>query len=315
MPVFRSVLRPLLARTTAVSLLGLCLASPPASAQDAPAQRRPGEILDLQRGETLSPNDLYERLQRQQLILIGEQHDNPEHHAVESLLLEALVTPGSHAVLEMLTPNLPLADLGVTTSKDELEAALRDGTRGWNWDSYGHIYYQILQQGGKLVSGNLSGEEIQAIYRGEDDNLPQGELDSRAAIDDEVRRRTAEVIGEQHCNDIPAERLERMVEIQLARDARMANRLESYRGPKQAVLLSGSYHARKDTGVPMHLKDGASAVLLLVPVENDGKVAGAQEVLSPAVADYIWFTSATEAKDYCSERAAASSAKATATTE
>ncbi|NVK42489.1 MAG: ChaN family lipoprotein [Oceanospirillaceae bacterium] len=311
MPASRSGMHTALTRTAALSLLGLCLATMPARADDTVAPARPGEILDLQSGETLSPGDLYERLNRRKLILIGEQHDNPEHHAVESLLLEELITPGTHAVLEMLGPELPLDELSVTSSRDELESALRSGTEGWDWDSYGRIYYQILQQGGKLVSGNLGREQIQAIYEGGDAQLSQREQESVAAIGSDIRGRIGAEIREQHCNAIAADKLDSMVEIQLARDARMASQLDRYLGIKPAILLAGSYHARKDLGVPQHLKSDDSAVILLVPVNDSGELPENETALSPKLADYIWFTSSGLERDYCA--GAASDAEAAAT--
>lgn len=297
MPVPRSGPGPVLARICTLSLLSLCLTITPAQAENA--TRRPGEILDLHSGQTLSPDALYEQLHRRKLILIGEQHDNPEHHAVESLLLEELVTPGTPAVLEMLGPDLPLDELGVTTSKDELETALHAGTQGWDWDSYGRLYHQILQQGGKLVSGNLGRDELESIYRGDDARLPQRERDSASAIGDDIRNQIGAEITEQHCEPVPDERLNAMVDIQIARDARMASQLEAQQALKPAVLVAGSYHVRKDVGVPQHLQSENSAVVLLASVEDSGKVVGGDALISDQVADYIWFTSAIAEEDYC----------------
>ncbi|MFC6673669.1 ChaN family lipoprotein [Marinobacterium aestuariivivens] len=273
MPVHNRRHRPgtsTLRRAAGVMTLGLSLvlSTQAGAVTDTP---KPGEILDLSRQETLSPDELYRRLDRAQLILIGEQHDNPRHHAVESLLLGELVRPGTAVVFEMLGPDLPLADLGVTSSKQELSTALEAGTGGWDWDSYAPLYRLTLEQGGKLVSGNLSREQINALYQGDETGLPEAETSSRGAISAAVRERLGEEIEQQHCEPVPEERLGPMVDIQLARDARMAAQLKQGADRQPAVLVAGGFHVRKDLGVPQQLDAADSAVVLLVSVRDSGR--------------------------------------------
>jgi uncharacterized iron-regulated protein len=298
-------------RTAIAAALSLCLwlpgTAPPHAAEGAELRRHPGEILDLNTMETLSPGDLYVALEHKKIILIGEQHDNPEHHAVETLLLEELVTPGTAVVFEMLGPGLPLEKLGISTSRSELAAALKPVTQRWDWNSYGPLFHLVLQLGGSLASGNLGQDQIDALYQGEDAGLPVQETQSRAAVTGQVREHIGNEISAQHCEPVPAERLDPMVEIQLARDARMASQLEQHAGDRPALLLAGSYHVRKDLGVPRHLDRDDSAVVMLAMVTDRGEIVGGDELLSNQVADYLWFTSATEETDYCGDTGAGTS--------
>jgi len=94
-----------------------------------------------------------------------------------------------------------------------------------------------------------------------------------------------------------------MLAVQQQRDRRMAERLLA--APQPVLLLAGTYHVRRDLGVPLHLTDlgraAGSVVLLLAEV---GERVDAQ------AADYVWYTPATPARDYCAEmRAAGGQAK------
>jgi uncharacterized iron-regulated protein len=294
-------------RTALAAALSLYLGMPGTALSQttdaAESRRHPGEILDLSTMQTLSPEDLYIKLGHKKVILIGEQHDNPEHHAVETLLFEELVTPGTAVVFEMLGSDLPLDELGITTSTGELEAALKPVIQAWDWDTYGRLYRNVLQLGGHLVGGNLNQAQIKAIYQGQADGLPAREQKTRSGVAATVRERIANEISAQHCEPVPAQRLDSMVEIQLARDARMAAQLDQHAGNKTTLLVAGEYHVRKDLGVPRHLERDDISVILLTSVQDSGEVAGGDELVSNQVADYLWFTSAIGDKDYCGDAA------------
>ena len=65
-----------------------------------------GEIIDLRSGQTLTAQALVERLAAAPRVIVGEQHDNPDHHQVQLWLLHALAQRRAQGslLLEMLTP-------------------------------------------------------------------------------------------------------------------------------------------------------------------------------------------------------------------
>src|SRR5690606_41762028 len=79
-----------------------------------------GEIIDLRSGARLGPEQLVRELAGAELILVGERHDNPDHHALQRWLLEVL-QPGS-LLLEMLEPRQQ-------ARVDEVRARLAAGER------------------------------------------------------------------------------------------------------------------------------------------------------------------------------------------
>ena len=46
-----------------------------------------GRIVELASGRTISPQQLLERLARAERVLVGEQHDSPDHHALQLSLI------------------------------------------------------------------------------------------------------------------------------------------------------------------------------------------------------------------------------------
>ncbi len=79
-----------------LALLAACqgqVAAPPLPDWQSPEERDSAElgvIRDLCSGEQLSPAQLLDRLAAAPRVIVGEQHDNPDHHALELWLVRAL---------------------------------------------------------------------------------------------------------------------------------------------------------------------------------------------------------------------------------
>jgi len=275
--------------------LGGCQASlPPMPAWQSSEGRTHaelGHIIDLASGQAISPEQLVQRLAGAPRVLVGEKHDNPDHHALQLWLLRALQgqrVQGS-LLLEMLQPEQqPLVDKvqGQPVPADLPKAlAWQDG---WDWQLYGPIVHEALQQRVPLLAANLSPGEMRQAYRqpasltGERSNAPA----VKAALLEQVRA--------GHCGMLPENQLPAMLAVQQQRDRRMAERLLS--APQPALLFAGAYHVRKDLGIPLHLADlgasGESKVLLLAEVG---------EQVEPGQADYVWYTAAMPEQDYCAQ--------------
>jgi len=278
-----------------VLALGGCQASlPPLPAWQSSEGRDDaalGQIHDLASGQVITPAQLVRQLAAVPRVLVGEKHDNPDHHALQLWLLRALQgqrVQGS-LLLEMLQPEQqPLVD---KVQGQPLPADLPKALawqEGWDWQLYGPIVREALQQRVPLLAANLSPGEMRQAYRqpasltGERSNAPA----VKAALLEQVRA--------GHCGMLPESQLPAMLAVQQQRDRRMAERLLS--APQPALLFAGAYHVRKDLGIPLHLADlgasGESKVLLLAEVG---------EQVEPGEADYVWYTAATPAQDYCAQ--------------
>jgi uncharacterized iron-regulated protein len=283
-----------------VSLLAACqshyVAPPPAPiAPQGRDHADRGVIRELATGRALSPQELVERLAAAPRVLVGEQHDNPDHHALQLWLLRQLATqrPQGSLLLEMLNPDQQ-------AKVDAAQAATRAGQppadpyqalswqANWDWSVYGALVTYALRQPYPLLSANLDRAQIMQIYK------QRPILSGEVSTSQQVQATLLEDIRESHCGLLPESQMPAMLAVQQQRDRRMAERLMA--APTPAVLLAGAFHVRKDLGVPLHLKDlGAgegNAVLVLSEV---GKTVTAES------ADYVWYTAAQPVQDHCAE--------------
>ncbi|MGH8385110.1 MAG: ChaN family lipoprotein [Pseudomonas sp.] len=254
-----------------------------------------GVIRELATGRSITPQELVEKLAAAPRVLVGEQHDNPDHHALQLWLLRQLAAqrPQGSLLMEMLNPDQQ-------AKVDAAQAATRAGQppadpyqalswqANWDWGVYGALVTYALRQPYPLLSANLDRSQIMQIYK------QRPTLNGPASTTQQVQATLLEDIRESHCGMLPESQLPAMLGVQQQRDRRMAERLMA--APTPAVLLAGAFHVRKDLGVPLHLKDlGAgegNAVLIL---------AEADKTVTAESADYVWYTAAQPAQDHCAQ--------------
>lgn len=254
-----------------------------------------GQIVDLASGERLSPEQLVARLAEAPRVLVGEQHDNPDHHALQLWLSRELAAqrPQGSVLMEMLSPGqqarVEQAQADTRTGQPPADAyAALAWQPGWDWGLYGALVQHELRQPYPLLAANLDRAEIMQIYQ----QRPtlQGQASTAKAVQDKL----SEDIRESHCGLLPDSQIPSMLAVQQQRDRRMAERLAA--APQPAMLLAGAFHVRKDLGVPLHLDDlGAgegNRVLILAEVGR-----------APATgsADYVWYTAANVPEDHCAK--------------
>ena len=278
-------------------LLAACQVSPPALPvwQSPEGLEHPqlGQIIELRSGTRLTPAQLVERLARAERVLVGERHDNSDHHALQLWLLRALAVqrPQGSLLLEMLNPDQQVrveqvrAQLAAGQAPQDMLQALA-WQRGWAWSQYGPLVQHALRQPYPLLAANLDRGEVLAIYS----QVP--DLSGAASTAASVREALLEQIRRSHCDLLPESQLPAMLAVQQQRDRRMAEALLA--APTPSLLVAGAFHARRDLGVPLHLSDlgeqGTTAVLVLAEVGSE---------LDAAQADYLWLTPAQPEQDYC----------------
>lgn len=282
-----------------VALLSACQASLPALPvwQSPQGLQHPelGQIVELATGAQLTPAQLLARLAAAPKVLVGERHDNPDHHALQLWLLRALATqrPQGSLLLEMLTPDQQAKVDQVRTAiaagqvpQDMLSALAWQP--GWAWSLYGPLVQHALRQPYPLLAANLERREIMQIYT----QVPQ--LEGGASTASPVRDVLLAQIRQSHCNVLPESQLPAMLAVQQQRDRRMAEALRA--APEPSLLFAGTFHVRRDLGIPLHLQDLGAAhgvqVLILAAVDTE---------VSAASADYVWYTPALPEQDLCAE--------------
>lgn len=254
-----------------------------------------GQIVELASGQVITPQQLVERLARAPRVLVGEQHDNPDHHALQLWLSRELAArrPQGSLLLEMLNPDQQ-------ARVEQVQAAARAGRMpvdtiaalawqpGWDWSLYGALVQYQLRQPYPLLAANLDRSEIMQIYQARP--TLQGSASAAPAVQEKLQAD----IRESHCGLLPESQIPAMLAVQQQRDRRMAERLLA--APQPAMLLAGAFHVRKDLGVPLHLADlSASEGNLVLILAEVGKQPAADS------ADYVWYTAANAPEDHCAK--------------
>lgn len=287
-------------RILALLVLGLltgCHSLPPLPEWQSPEGREHpdlGLIVDLRSDTVLTPAQLVARLQTSDRLLVGERHDNPDHHALQLWLLRALAEERAQGslLLEMLEPEQQALvdavrrEVGEGRAPADLPEAL-GWQRGWDWAQYGALVSHALAQPYPLLHANLGRDEIMSIYRAAPSL--QGRKSAAAAVSEALLAQ----IEVSHCGMLPASQLPAMLAVQQQRDRRMAERTLAAAEP--AMLLAGAFHVRRDLGVPLHIEDlsGKSVAVLML--------AEVGETVSAAQADYVWYTPAQPEQDHCEQ--------------
>lgn len=228
------------------------------------------------------------------IVLLGEQHDAPEHQELARLSVHSLASAQRLAALV-----LEMADAGVSTeglSPQASEQAVRERLQwqeaGWPWQRYGPVVMQAVRSDVPVVGGNLPRSAMRSAMLDElyDTKVP-------TAVLREHRQRMVD----GHCGLLPASQVPAMARIQIARDERMAQIASKWvREGKTVLLLAGAEHVKKDRGIPLMLAALLPQQLQVVWMQASDAMRAA-----PWLSDVNWQTPPVPFKDHCAELAKA----------
>lgn len=225
-----------------------------------------------------------------ELILLGEQHDAPEHQELARLSVEVLANKKvlSALVLEMADAGVSTEGMPTESSETAVRERLKWSNAGWPWSRYGPVVMEAVRAGVPVVGSNLPRSGMTAVMK-------EDALDSK--VPSAVLAGHRERMIEGHCGLLPESQVPAMARIQIARDERMAQTASMWmRSGKSVLLLAGAEHVKKDRGIP-----------LLLDAKSKGKVdvvwmqASTAVNRNPALADFDWQTPPVPFKDYCAD--------------
>jgi uncharacterized iron-regulated protein len=275
-----------------------------------------GRIWDVTAGEFIERHTLIERLIKGRFLLLGERHDNPDHHRLQAWILRALIAAGRRPAVgfEMFSrddaPAIARHLSARPTDAAGLGQAVDWQRSGWpEWAMYQPIAEAALQAGLPVVATNLSPATVRALGQNGPTVLDPA-FAARRGLDrpppPEVYRAMAEDIREAHCGYAPEPRVNAMILVQRARDAQMAESLSAAGRQDGAVLIAGAGHVRRDYGVPVYLAEQGSTA----PAISLAFIEVSPQALQPTAYaarfrrqtlpfDYVWFTPRVDDQDPC----------------
>jgi uncharacterized iron-regulated protein len=256
-----------------------------------------GRIWDVHAQQFIAPEALFARAAGARYVLLGERHDSEVHHARQLDMLQALAQRGRSPSLAMeqwdseYQPALAAAQDAGVADADALADAGQLNRKGWRWPMYRDLIAFAGAQAWPLLAANLSRAEARKIALGEETpDLPSATRLQLAALEGDV------VQG--HCGYRPEPaRLAGIVAAQRARDARMAQTLDSAAGP--VVLIAGAGHVRADRAVPRYLAQPTQALAVALVEVLPGRSVPSD--YDSAGFDLLWFTASQARPDACAK--------------
>ncbi|RQO53406.1 hypothetical protein DBR47_24145 [Paucibacter sp. KBW04] len=265
--------------------------------QGTPAkQKAEANIVEVASGRSISRGELLQLMRKSDFVLLGEKHDNPNHHIERGALLREL-GPSPVIIAEHLPSSAQLRPKPSDELLNELNKA-GFAAKQWQWPVHQPLFAGVAQAGQSLQGGNISRDLARQLAREGRAAMPTDLLSlTEAAPLAPVAQAALEAdLIEGHCGQLPSARLAGMIWAQRARDAAMAQRMiQAYeQGAKPAVLVAGNGHVRRDYGVPQLLQKQLrqSRLLSVGFLEPDAPSAGAPY-------DYVWISAAPGRDDPC----------------
>ncbi|WP_354374879.1 ChaN family lipoprotein [Variovorax paradoxus] len=223
-------------------------------------------------------------------LILGEQHDAPEHHTIERETVEALASRGKLAalLLEMAEEGNSTARLDSAATAAQVQAALGWNDKAWPWRSYGPAVMAAVRAGVPVIGANLPRARMKNAM---------ADVSLDVQLNGEAYTAQQDAVREGHCKLLPEPQIVPMTRIQVGRDRAMAQAIVKARQPGKTVLLiSGAGHATKVLGVPQHLPTDVSVKTVRLQAGGDSPEADED---NKGAYDAVWRTPALPPKDYC----------------
>jgi len=286
-------------------LLAGCTLIPPGTLRDTDHPLA-GRIWDVAAQAYLDETELLRRAGTAEALMLGETHDNSEHHRLQTKVLQARLAAGARPALlmEQFDVDQQAALDKARRNSKEMGALMR----GWDWSLYQPLVALANSAQIPLRAANLPRSATRPIVREGYATLAVGEqrrLALLAVWDDARQAYMASLIEASHCGMVSPQLRDGLVRAQRLRDATLADSAldQLDRG---VVFILGRGHARRDVGVPLYLaaRRPGTRVLSIGLVEVSGSktlptLYETEQVGGIAPYDIIWFTPRAERPDPC----------------
>jgi uncharacterized iron-regulated protein len=257
--------------------------------------------------------------QRPDLLLLGEVHDNPQHHAYRSLWLSLAWPSRGHgtrrapasAVFEHIRADQQGAldrfagferEHGRAPTSGDLLGLLDWDSSGWpNRKLFEPLFSAVIAARLPMLPGEPARGMVREVARGGLGAVPPAER-ARMKLDTFLPGPLADMLAAElkgsHCGILPESAIPSLALAQRYRDSHLADALQrAAETHGSAILFAGNGHIRTDRGVPWHIRQRAPekkvVSVMLIEVEDgksDPETYVPRDPEGRPAADYILFT-------------------------
>lgn len=277
-----------------------------------------GTIWDARAATRVTGDAVIARLEAARYRLIGEIHDNPDHHRIQAWLVAAMYRAGGSGtvVFEHIRADQAgvLAQFAASPAVERTTARLFDLL---DWDKSGWpprslfepLFAAVLDKGLSIVPGDAARTSVRSVARQGASALDAPEQARLALAEGLPELEQAALLDEleaSHCGLMPRTTFGGMAIAQRYRDAHLARAMADAAAPSPVTLIAGNGHVHTGRGVPWHLArmaPGAAIVAVALVEVTDGKTDAAAAVPKDAAgnpaADFVIFTPRVAREDPC----------------
>lgn len=236
------------------------------------------------------------------VILLGEQHDNPHHHAIQKQVLDLVGQRselGSVVFEQVHGEQQPILDALNNRSLGELAKDLKWESSGWpDYKLYEPLFMAATRYKARMIAGNILPQKTKTIYQEGYAAVFQPDEQKKLGLDQKLDAKSQAALEEEifqgHCRLLPKDHVKTMIPVQRARDAAMALAWFRLHKTGKSVFIVGAGHARKDYGIPWYLERLKPGIKVYSIGMNE---KGAET--EKAVFDQVITTEAAQREDPC----------------
>lgn len=271
-----------------------------------------GKIWDMNTRSYIDEAALLDRINTSNVLLLGETHDNSQHHELQQKLLKARIESGERPALmmeQLNTEDQQVLDQALAGgNRDEVLKSVNGLIKFTDWQFYGPLLAIAIDNKLPVIAANTPSQRLQpAIWRGFD---AYGEdVLKRLAVEEvwsESRQNYLVThMGGAHCGKIRDDLRTGLARSQRLRDAYMVDSAVSS-VELGVVAIVGRDHARRDIGLPLYFAARAPSVRIISigfvevgPGKTDPKDYETESATGDAPFDVLWFTPRAERTDPC----------------
>lgn len=273
-----------------------------------------GKIWDMNNRRFMDEADLLAVMGKADVLLLGETHDNPQHHDLQLKLLKARIESGARPALlmeQLDTESQPALDLALADSDPGVALNTATGLITFTDRQFYRPFLAVaIDNKLPVIAANISSRQLQPVIWNGFAAYDAAAL-KRMAVDevwsDSRQTYMLSHIGGAHCGQIRDELRAGLTRSQRLRDALMADAAVSSIG-RGIVAIVGSSHARRDIGMPLYLaaRDPAAHIFSIgfvevIPGLDEPETYETASASGNPPFDVIWFSSRVDRADPCAD--------------